>query len=96
MRHLALGEESAIAQPKATYGGTELYPTPVEKAAALCFSLVLSHPFVDGNKRMGPIVPMPSSDPEYGEAKQASRLALTLVCGDERNAHPRCGLECKG
>ena len=45
--------EAAIAQPKATFGGTDLYPTLVEKAAALCLSLVLDHPFVDGNKRVG-------------------------------------------
>ncbi len=45
--------DSAIAQPKATSGGVDLYPTLVEKAAALCFSLVLNHPFVDGNKRLG-------------------------------------------
>lgn len=36
-----------------TFGGEELYPTLVDKAAALCFSLVLNHPFVDGNKRIG-------------------------------------------
>lgn len=45
--------DSAIAQPKATFGGGDLYPTLVEKAAALCFSLVQNHPFVDGNKRVG-------------------------------------------
>ena len=45
--------EAAIAQPKATFGGMDLYPTLVEKAAALCLSLVLDHPFVDGNKRVG-------------------------------------------
>ena len=45
--------ESAIAQPKATFGGTDLHPTLVEKAAALCCSLVQNHPFVDGNKRVG-------------------------------------------
>lgn len=45
--------ESAVAQPKATFGGIDLHPTPVEKAAALCFSLVRGHPFVDGNKRVG-------------------------------------------
>ncbi|MBI2494789.1 MAG: Fic family protein [Candidatus Rokubacteria bacterium] len=44
---------SAIAQPKATFGDVDLYPTLVEKAAALCFSLVQGHPFVDGNKRVG-------------------------------------------
>ena len=45
--------ESAVAQPKATFGDVDLYPTLVEKAAALCFSLVQGHPFVDGNKRVG-------------------------------------------
>jgi death on curing protein len=43
--------DSAIAQPKATFGGAD--PTLVEKAAALCFSRVRNHPFVDGNKRVG-------------------------------------------
>lgn len=45
--------ESALAQPLMTFGGEDLYPTLVEKAAALCFSLVKNHPFVDGNKRVG-------------------------------------------
>lgn len=45
--------ESAIAQPRMTFGGQDLYPTPIEKAGALCFSLVQNHPFVDGNKRVG-------------------------------------------
>ena len=36
-----------------TFGGEELYPTVVEKASALGFSLVKNHPFVDGNKRIG-------------------------------------------
>jgi death-on-curing protein len=47
------GLDSAAAQPRMAFGGQELYPTPVEKAAALGFSLVLNHPFVDGNKRVG-------------------------------------------
>ena len=45
--------ESAIAQPKATFEGVDLYPRLVEKAAALGFSLVQGHAFVDGNKRVG-------------------------------------------
>ena len=45
--------DSATAQPKATFGGADLYPTLADKAAALCFSLVRNHPFVDGNKRVG-------------------------------------------
>jgi len=45
--------ESAVAQPKATFGGNDLYPSLAEKAAALCLTLVQGHPFVDGNKRIG-------------------------------------------
>jgi len=45
------GLESAIAQPRQTFGGRELYPSLAEKAGALGHSLVQNHPFVDGNKR---------------------------------------------
>ncbi|MBX3052013.1 MAG: type II toxin-antitoxin system death-on-curing family toxin [Caldilineaceae bacterium] len=47
------GIESALAQPQITFGGDDLYPTLAEKAAALGFSLIMNHPFVDGNKRIG-------------------------------------------
>jgi death-on-curing protein len=45
--------ESALAQPRMTFGGEELYPTLVDKAAAIGFSLIMNHPFIDGNKRIG-------------------------------------------
>ncbi|MBD2036211.1 type II toxin-antitoxin system death-on-curing family toxin [Leptolyngbya sp. FACHB-321] len=45
--------ESAIAQPRMTFGGEDLYPSLLEKAAALGFSIIMNHPFLDGNKRTG-------------------------------------------
>jgi len=45
--------ESALAQPRQSFAGQDLYPDITSKAAALCYSLVLNHPFVDGNKRIG-------------------------------------------
>jgi death on curing protein len=45
--------ESALAQPRQTFGGEDLYPTLAEKASAVGFSLINNHPFVDGNKRIG-------------------------------------------
>ncbi|MBE9213696.1 type II toxin-antitoxin system death-on-curing family toxin [Plectonema cf. radiosum LEGE 06105] len=45
--------ESALAQPYMTFSGEELYPTLVDKASAIGFSLVMNHPFIDGNKRIG-------------------------------------------
>ena len=47
------GVESAVAQTQMTFDGDDLYPTIESKATALCFSLVMNHPFLDGNKRIG-------------------------------------------
>lgn len=43
--------KAAVSLPRVTFDGRDLYPSIVEKAAALCFSLVMNHPFLDGNKR---------------------------------------------
>jgi death-on-curing protein len=45
--------KAAVARPQATFDGADLYPDRWAKAAALMASLVQSHPFVDGNKRVG-------------------------------------------
>ena len=45
--------ESALGQPRQTFGGEDLYPSLPSKAAALSFSLIMNHPFIDGNKRVG-------------------------------------------
>lgn len=45
--------DAALARPAMTYGGDDLYVDAPAKAAALMHSLVLNHPFVDGNKRAG-------------------------------------------
>ena len=45
--------ESAIVRPYQTFGGEYLYPTVFEKAAALVESILINHPFIDGNKRTG-------------------------------------------
>ena len=47
------GLDAAVAQPRMTFGGVDLYPTLIDKAAALGFSLISNHPFIDGNKRIG-------------------------------------------
>ena len=45
--------DSALARPFQTFGNDDLYPTSIHKAAALIESLLINHPFVDGNKRTG-------------------------------------------
>jgi death-on-curing protein len=47
------GLEAAAARPQMTFGGDDLYADVAAKAAALMHSIVMNHPFVDGNKRVG-------------------------------------------
>lgn len=43
--------ESAIHRPFATFDNQDLYQSPSEKAAAILESILINHPFIDGNKR---------------------------------------------
>lgn len=45
--------ESAVAQPQMGFGDQDSYVTIPEKAAALAFSIINNHAFLDGNKRTG-------------------------------------------
>jgi death-on-curing protein len=45
--------DSAISRPYVTFDQIELYPTPIDKAAAIIESILINHPFSDGNKRTG-------------------------------------------
>jgi death-on-curing protein len=45
--------ESALARPFQTFDDKELHVTPIHKAASLIESILINHPFIDGNKRTG-------------------------------------------
>lgn len=45
--------ESALAMPQAGMDGAYLHPDIFAMAAAYLYHLVMNHPFVDGNKRIG-------------------------------------------
>ena len=45
--------DSALEGVFAGFGDQELYPTKEEKGARLGYTLISSHAFVDGNKRIG-------------------------------------------
>lgn len=83
--------ESAVSQPHASFGGQDLYPDLVAKAAALCYSLVMNHAFVDGNKRVGhaameTFLLLNGHEIQCGTDEQ-ERVILQLAAGDlSRNA----------
>lgn len=45
--------QSAVAQPRASFGGELAHEGLFAMAAAYLFHIVKNHPFVDGNKRTG-------------------------------------------
>ena len=44
---------SAVARPRASFGGENEDPSLFDKTATLLDSLINNHPFMDGNKRTG-------------------------------------------
>ena len=44
--------EAAVAAPRASMFGEEIYVSVTQKAAALCQAIVRAHSFSDGNKRV--------------------------------------------
>ena len=78
--------EAALARPQMTFGGEDLYPDIEAKAAALMHSLVMNHPFVDGNKRVGAhacVLLLLANDvePAFSPAELAD-ITLTLARGE--------------
>ncbi len=48
--------ESALARPFQTFGNQDLHSNTIQKAASLIESILINHPFIDGNKRTGYIL----------------------------------------
>jgi len=71
--------ESAIARPYQTFGGEELYQTVFEKAAALAQSIIINHPFVDGNKRTGFLSLLALLDEERVSLTASNELIYAFV-----------------
>ncbi len=77
---------SAVSQPKVTVGGQDAYPTLIEKTAALGFSLIRNHGFLDGNKRIAHAameVFLVMNDMEFfASVDEQERFMLSLAAGE--------------
>ena len=78
--------DSALNAPFQTFAGMELYPTIIDKAAHLGYSLIKNHAFVDGNKRIGTHVMLAflmlnGIDVDY-EDEELTRLILGVAAGE--------------
>lgn len=78
--------DSALNAPFQTFAGMELYPTIIDKAAHLGYSLIKNHAFVDGNKRIGTHVMLAflmlnGIDVDY-EDEELIQLILGVAAGE--------------
>lgn len=78
--------ESALAQSKATFNGKELYPSLINKACVLCFSIINNHPFIDGNKRIGHAVMemflLLNGYEIYASTDEQEKVILSIASGE--------------
>ena len=80
--------ESALAAPFQSYADAEAYPSVQQKAARLCYGLVMNHAFVDGNKRIGThamliFLALNGIELEY-EQDEPADMILKLAAGEAK------------
>ena len=77
--------DSALNAPYLGYGDHEFYPSVVQKAVRLCFGLVMNHPFLDGNKRIGALALLTTLDLNHltlhTNSAELSEIILRLAAG---------------
>lgn len=47
--------DAALAQPESSFAGNYLHPDIYSMAGAYLYHIVMNHPFIDGNKRVGTV-----------------------------------------
>ena len=83
--------DSALNAPFQSFGSVEPFPSIQQKAARLGYGLIMNHPFVDGNKRIGAHVmlvflALNGIELEYTQDELASEI-LSVASGDSGFEH---------
>ena len=78
---------AAVLRPQTSVFGEDAYPDLWEKAAALMHSLVLGHPLVDGNKRLGWAAAVAFLEDngetlDYQDVDEAESVIISLAKGE--------------
>ncbi|WP_214409909.1 type II toxin-antitoxin system death-on-curing family toxin [Sphaerisporangium fuscum] len=78
---------AAVLRPQTTVFGDDAYPDLWEKAAALMQSILIGHPLVDGNKRLGWASAVAFLEDngevlEYRDVDEAETLVIAMTTGE--------------
>ena len=80
--------ESALARPFQTFDNKDLHPGQIHKAASLIESILINHPFIDGNKRTGYVlmrILLINNDLDIVASQQEKyKFVLDIASGDTR------------
>ena len=72
---------SAVAQPRATFGGAFLHADLYDMAAAYLYHLTKNHPFVDGNRRTAMIAALDFLDLNGVDVETEAPSLFDLLVG---------------
>ncbi|QDU63880.1 Toxin Doc [Planctomycetes bacterium Pan216] len=81
--------DSALAQPRSTFGGKWLHEHPFEMAAAYAFHLARNHPFIDGNKRIAWLAMRAFLLREGYQLRPGDERAVRTVLGAATGVHDK-------
>ena len=65
--------DSALSAPFQGFAGVDFYPTITSKAVRLSYGLIMNHPFIDGNKRIGALALLTMLDLNHIEINMSSK-----------------------
>jgi death-on-curing protein len=78
--------DSAVAAPRASFGGAFLHPDLAAMTAALMFALIGNHGFIDGNKRVGTLAALVfrqvNGIPGFPPADELEQTAMAVARGE--------------
>ena len=78
--------DSAVAAPRASFGGEFLHPDLAALTEGLVFALMGNHGFVDGNKRVGTLAALVFREVNgvevFPPAKELEDIALSVARGE--------------
>jgi len=78
--------DSALAAPFQSFSGQYIYPTTQQRAVRLGYGLLMNHPFIDGNKRIGThvmltVLAMNNIELEYSQ-KELYEIILKVAASE--------------
>ena len=71
--------DSALSAPFQGFAGEDFYPTVISKAVRFSYGLIMNHPFIDGNKRIGALALLTMLDLNHIQINMSSKELEDII-----------------